>query len=80
MNNTRCILYFQVVRYFEFSPQRNSILTSIIDASDASKKTLKQLCRTRWVERISSYESFWDLFCEVWLNKRKVIHKISKST
>ena len=58
------------MRYFEFSSQRNSVLTSVIDKSDVKKKKLKQLCRTRWVERISSYENFWELFAEVSLNSK----------
>ena len=58
------------MRYFEFSPQRSSVLTSVIDKSDVKNKKLKQLCRTRWVERISSYENFWELFAEVSLNSQ----------
>ena len=48
------------MRYLEFSYQRNSVLITMIEQSDAKK--LKQLCRIRWVERMSSYNNFWELF------------------
>ena len=56
------------MRYFEFSAKRSFVLTNVIDSSDAKKKKLQQLCRTRWVERIASYENFWELFVQVTLN------------
>ena len=60
-----------MVRYFEFSSQITSVLTSVIDASNAKKKRLEQLCQTRWVERIASYENFWDLFPEASLSDER---------
>ena len=57
-----------VVRYFEFSSKRSFVLTNVIDSSDVNKKKPKQLCRTRWVERIALHENFWELFVQVTLN------------
>ena len=37
----------------------------IIERSEAKKKKLKQLSKTRWVEGIASYENFWELFEKV---------------
>ena len=59
---------FRLSGTLSFHPRESSILGTVIDKSDAKKKKLKQLCRTRWVERISSYENFWDLFAEVIVN------------
>ena len=47
-----------MVRFFEFSSKRTSVLTEETEASDSEQKKLKQLCRTRWVERIASYQIF----------------------
>ena len=35
--------------------------------SGKMQKKLKQLCRTRWVERIASYQNFWNLLVEVFI-------------
>ena len=51
--------------YFEYSAKRNIVLTNVVDRSEAKKKKLKQLCRTRWVEIIASFENFWELFEKV---------------
>ena len=53
------------MRYFEFSAQRTSVLNRLIDNSEPKNKKLKQLCGTRWVECITSYENIWNLFEEV---------------
>ena len=36
-----------MVRFFEFSSKRTSVLTEETEASDSEQKKLKQLCRTR---------------------------------
>ena len=54
-----------MVKYFENSPQRNSVLAQVTDNNDSKNKKLKQLCRTRWAERIASYDNLWNLFEEV---------------
>ena len=54
-----------MVKHFENSPQRNSVLAQVIDNNDSKNKKLKQLHRTQWVERIAPYDNFWNLFEEV---------------
>ena len=56
-----------MVRFFEFSSKGTSVLTEETEASDSEQKKLKQLCRTIWVERIASYQNFWNLLVEVFI-------------
>ena len=46
-------------------PYITFVLTNVVERSEAKKKKLKQLCRTRWVERIASYENLWELLEKV---------------
>lgn len=50
----------QVVRFFEFSPKKQNSLEKAIDnlIPDNNKRKLKELCRTRWVERHDAFEIF----------------------
>ena len=41
------------------------MLRNVIERGKGKKKKLKQLCRTTWVDRIASYENFWELFEKV---------------
>ena len=50
----------QVVRFFEFSPKKQHRLEENIDEG-FSKSKLKELCRTRWVERYYSFSVFLDV-------------------
>ena len=52
---------------FEYSAKRSFELTNVIERSEAKKERLKQLSRTRQVERILSFENFWELFEKVTL-------------
>ena len=51
-------IIFYIVRYFEYFAKRSFVYTEVIERSEEKKKKWKQLCRTRWVERIASYENF----------------------
>ena len=60
-------IVFQVIRFFESSPKRTSVLTAEIERTESKEKKLKQLCRTRWVERIASYQNLWNMLVEVFI-------------
>lgn len=53
-----------ISRFFSNSPKRQLALEEWIDnvLPDESRKKLKELCRTRWVERHEAFEVFLDLF------------------
>lgn len=54
----------QIVRFFEFSPAKQNTLEDAIDRYgevEFQKKKLKELCRTRWVERHDALDVFIDL-------------------
>ena len=49
---------------------QDGLMYSVVEDAAYCKpkqKKLKQLCRTRWVERLHSYDNFWNLFEEVLL-------------
>ena len=64
--------------FFKYSPKRNNMLLCVIekDSQDAKKTTLKNMWKTRWVERHEAYEVFFAPFSfiirafEVMANKR----------
>ena len=57
-----------ISRFFSNSPKRQLLLDKYVEQihsanSEISKrKKLKDLCRTRWVERHNAFEAFWDLY------------------
>ena len=54
----------ETCNFFKYSPKRNNLLLCVIekDSPDAKKTTLKNMCKTRWVERHEAYEVFFALF------------------
>jgi hypothetical protein len=55
----------QVVKFFEYSPKKQTVLEKLIDETvndETSRTKLKQLCRTRWVERHDAFSVFLDFF------------------
>ena len=53
----------EIARFFNFSAKRQRLLDACIDKLDSvpRAKKLKDVCRTRWVERIESYATFLQL-------------------
>ena len=54
----------QVVRFFEFSPKKENTLLNVIKSKEkieTQKSKLKELCRTRWVERHQALDNFIEL-------------------
>ena len=54
----------KISRSFSNSPKRQLALEKWIDSvlPEENRKRLKELCRTRWVERHEAFEVFSDLF------------------
>ena len=54
----------EIAKFFNNSPKRQHFFEDVVESvSPAAKKVkLKDLCRTRWVERIDSYLVFYDLY------------------
>lgn len=54
----------QVVKFFEYSPKKQKVLEEMIENAITCQSTrtkLKELCRTRWVERHDAFAVFVDL-------------------
>ena len=54
----------ETFKFFNNSPKRQRFFEHILDAfeSDCTKSKLLGLCRTRWVERHTCYETFYELY------------------
>ncbi len=54
----------EIAKFFNYSPKRQHFFEKIIDSSaDSSNITkLKDLCKTRWIQRIDSYSTFFQLY------------------
>ena len=57
----------EIAKFFNYSPKRQHFFERIIDAEspNETKKKLKDLCKTRWVQRIDSYAVFYDLYVSI---------------
>ena len=60
-------LISEIAKFFNYSPKRQNFFESVIEveAPNESKKKLKDLCRTRSVQRIDFYTAFYDLYPSV---------------
>ena len=54
----------ELYSFFDNSPKRQSFMEIVIDAHspDNKKRKLKNLCKTRWVERHATFETIFDLY------------------
>ena len=54
----------ELFSFFDNSPKRQNFLKVIIDAlsPESKKRKLKDLCKTQWIERHSTYETIFDLY------------------
>ena len=54
----------ELYSFFDNSPKRQSFLNIVIEAlsPETKKRKLKNLCKTRWVERHSTFETIFDLY------------------
>ena len=51
--------------FFDISPKRQRFLDIVIDVlgkGETKKRKLKNLCKTRWIERHSTFETIYDLY------------------
>ena len=53
-----------VYLFFNLSPKRQNYFEHILEAFDSQHTTtkIKGLCKTRWVERHTCFETFYDLY------------------
>jgi len=56
-----------IARFFKFSPKRQLALERWIEdvLAGEKRKKVKELCRTRWVERHDAFEVFCDLYLPI---------------
>ncbi len=54
----------EIAKFFNYSPKRQHFVEHVIDSVLPNEKRikLKDLCRTRWVQRIDSFLVFYDLY------------------
>lgn len=55
----------ELYSFFDNSPKRQAFLNIVIDAleqGETKKRRLKNLCKTRWIERHSTFETIHDLY------------------
>ena len=71
----------EISRFFSFSPKRQQLLEKAIDKVDPTPRAmkLKDVCRTRWVERIEAYATFLDLLVPLHLSLEAMVHPTSHS-
>ena len=50
----------EIARYFKLSANKQCLLDKAIDVAipDAKAKKLKDICKTRWIQRIDAYANF----------------------
>jgi len=56
----------EIAKFFNYSPKRQHFFEHIIDTESPNEtKKLKDLCKTRWVQRIDPYTVFYDLYASI---------------
>ena len=57
----------EIAKFFNYSPKRQHFFERVVQsvAPEEKKTKLKDLCRTRWVQRIDSYTVFHDLYSSI---------------
>ena len=66
----------EIARFFSFSPKRQRLLEKAIDKLDPTPRAmkLKDVCRTRWVERIDAYVTFLELLPPLHASLQAMVH------
>ena len=69
----------KISRFFNNSPKRQVRLEEWIESTlpEENQKKLKELCRTRWVERHEAFEVFSDLFLPIFCCFEAIVHSSS---
>ena len=67
----------EIANFFNYSPKRQKCLQKVIsiDQPDSQKTKIRDLCRTRWVERHIAYETFILLFPVVVKTLEVILHE-----
>ena len=57
----------EIAKFFNYSPKHQHFFEHVIDVESPTetKKKLKDLCKTRWVQRIDSYTVFFNLYTSI---------------
>ena len=57
----------EIAKFFNYSPKRQHFFERVVQsvAPEEKKTKLKDLFRTRWVQRIDSYTVFHDLYSSI---------------
>ena len=71
----------KISRFFNNSPKRQILLEEWIESTqpEENRKKLKELCRTRWVERHEAFEVFSDLFLPVFCCFEAIVYSSSSN-
>ena len=70
----------KISRFFNNSPKRQILLEEWIESTQPeNRKKLKELCRTRWVERHEAFEVFSDLFLPVFCCFEAIVYSSSSN-
>ena len=66
----------ETVRFFNNSPKRQRFFEHILDAfeSDCTKSKLLGPCRTCWVEWHTCYETFYELYVDIFCCLEAIIN------
>ena len=69
----------KIARFFNNSPKRQILLEEWIESTlpDENQKKLKELCRTRWVERHKAFEVFSDLYLPIFCSLESIVYSSS---
>ena len=71
----------EIARFFSFSPKRQRLLEKAVDELESTSRAtkLKDVCRTRWVERIDAYATYLDLLTPLHTTLQAMVHPTSHS-
>ena len=67
----------QVTRFYNFSPKRQKNLEDTIDQAvqrDSKKSKLKEMCKTRWIQRHDALNVFVELLESVVTSLEDIMH------
>ena len=66
----------ELFAFFDNSPKRKKFLDKVIDSlsAETKKHRLKDLCKTRWVERHSIFETLYELYEYIVIALNEICH------
>ena len=66
----------ELLAFFDNSPKRKKFLDKVIDSlsAETKKRKLKDLCKTQWVERHSTFETLFELYEYIVIALNEICH------